>query len=213
MQDASERENVRAGVGGSAADLLGRHVVNGPEYRPRPRVECHGRSVSLSLGRYACAYRHHSRQAEIEDLHQPVGGKKNVLRLEVAVDDPLGVGGRQTVGHRHTVLHSLSPRNRRPAHALPKCLTLQQFHDDIGNALLRPDVVNSQDVRVRKSGDGFGLALKPRQRLGVARGRIRKHLDGHLTLETRVLRAIDLAHAARAERSDNLIRAQVCTGR
>ena len=38
------------------------------------------------------------RDAEIEDLGAPVVGQKNVVRLDVAVDDALGVRGREAVG-------------------------------------------------------------------------------------------------------------------
>ena len=42
----------------------------------------------------------------------------------------------------------------------------------------------------------------------VTRERSGQHLDGHVAPELHVLRAIDFAHPARAERSDNLVRTQ-----
>ena len=54
-------------------------------------------------------------QAEIEDLHAAVGGQEDVLRLDVAVDDALGVGGGQPVGDRRGDFHRLPPVDDRPA--------------------------------------------------------------------------------------------------
>src|SRR4030095_11789245 len=41
----------------------------------------------------------------------------------------------------------------------------------------------------------------------------RENLDGHLTTEPGVTRAVDLAHAARAQWGENLVRAEVGAGR
>ena len=49
-------------------------------------------------------------QAEVEDLHPPVGGEEQVLGLEVAVDDALGVRGGEAASHLGRDLERLARR-------------------------------------------------------------------------------------------------------
>src|SRR5437867_7393285 len=80
-------------MGGNPANLLRRHVADRAHHRPRLGF---GGRRSLSWGRW---FRSPSRQAEVENLYAAVGGEKNVLRLQVPVDDALGMRGGQTVGN------------------------------------------------------------------------------------------------------------------
>ena len=57
------------------------------------------------------------------------------------------------------------------------------------------------------------LALEARERVGVGREPRRQHLDRDVALEPRVARAIDLAHAARAEGRRDLVGAEASAGR
>ena len=50
------------------------------------------------------------------------------------------------------------------------------------------------------------FAFEPREHLGPARHFGGKDFDSDFATETRVTRAIDLAHAARADRRDDLVR-------
>ena len=65
--------------------------------------------------------------------------------------------------------------------------------------------VNVRDVRMIQGGEHFRFALKTREPIGVSGQRRRKNLEGDLTLQLRVRRPIDLAHAAHAERRDDFI--------
>ena len=53
---------------------------------------------------------------------------------------------------------------------------------------------------------------KRAQAIGVLRERRRQHLDRHLAPEPRVLRPVDLAHPARAERREDLVGAELRSG-
>ena len=57
----------------------------------------------------------------------------------------------------------------------------------------------------------LGLAVKPRDPFGVSSVRIRQALDRDLAIELRVTGAINLAHAARPEQADDLVRAEPTT--
>ena len=84
-----EREDVAADIGGRALDLFRRHVSwrAGDERGDGLEVvEGDGRAVRWGGGPQPC-------QAEIEHLDVAVAPDHHVLRLDVAVHDPLVVGG------------------------------------------------------------------------------------------------------------------------
>jgi hypothetical protein len=45
------------------------------------------------------AFAHEAGQAEVEDLHLPVARDEDVLRLQIAVDDPFFVGSGEAARH------------------------------------------------------------------------------------------------------------------
>ena len=63
----------------------------------------------------------------------------------------------------------------------------------------------------RRHGARFLLESAPP--LGVGRDVGRQHLDGHGPIESRVAPLVDLAHPARADERDDLIRAEARAGR
>ena len=74
--------------------------------------------------------------------------------------------------------------------------------------LARPDVVERADVRMRQLRDGPRLALEALAAARVVGEIAGEHLDRDVAIEPRVARAIDLAHAAGAERPEDLERAE-----
>ena len=61
-------------------------------------------------------------------------------------------------------------------------------------------------------GDGLGLALEPREPVRILRYVRRQDLDRHVAPKARVLRAIDLAHAACSKAVENLVRSKTSAG-
>ena len=101
-----------------------------------------------------------------------------------------------------------SIRQRRP---------LDQLHDQraqvasgVSRTLLDP--VQVRNVWMVERGENFGFALEARQAITIRGERRGEHLDRHLTLQRRVGRAVDLAHAAFANLSGNLVRAYARAG-
>jgi hypothetical protein len=90
----------------------------------------------------------HLRQAEIEDLHAPVTRDEHVIRLEIAMDDVLVVGGGEPARELARVLDGLAPRQRRVPDPLAERLAVEQFRDHVGSAPVGPDVVHRKDVGV-----------------------------------------------------------------
>ena len=97
-------------------------------------------------------------------------------------------------------------RERTFLQALRQRLAFHAFHDQIVDAVLMADVVQYTDVRMIQTGDGFGFTLEALLVGGIGRKTRRKNLDRHHAFQPSIPRAINFAHAARAQRPDNLIR-------
>src|SRR5207237_706204 len=76
------------------------------------------------------------------------------------------------------------------------------------DAILLADVVQRADMRMAQRRNRAGLALEALAHLGPSRRVLGQHLDGDDAVEPRIARLIDLAHAARAQRTQNLVRAK-----
>ena len=121
------------------------------------------------------------------------------------MDDALRVRGGQALRHLHAQVDGLAPGEGAALHPLAQRLALQQLHDRVGQPLVVPEVVDGDDVRVGERRQRACLALEAGEGalvLGQAR---RQHLDRDLAMEARVAGAVHLAHAARAQRSDDLV--------
>ena len=61
---------------------------------------------------------------------------------------------------------------------------------------------------MRERGDGLRLALEARAAIRIVGERRRQDLDGDVAVEPRIAGAIDLAHAARADGAEHLVRSK-----
>src|ERR1700730_5350448 len=85
--------------------------------------------------------------------------------------------------------------------SLRERLAFDQFHDE--SAVV--DAVDGRDVGMVQRCEQLSFALEPGDALGVLGEGVGKDLEGDLPLEPGVQGAIDLAHAAGAERRNDLI--------
>jgi hypothetical protein len=91
--------------------------------------------------------------------------------------DAPGVRRGETPGDLLRPVHGLRLRDR-PAVELPaQRLALEQLGDRVRDAVLRAEVVDREDVRVRQRGDRLSLALEARERVRIRRQVRRKDLD------------------------------------
>src|SRR5262249_49699290 len=87
------------------------------------------------------------------------------------------------------------------------------LHDDPSVAVAALETIDMSDVRVAQRRKRLGLLLEARDAHRVARERGGQNLDRHVAAERRVARAVNLAHAAEAERLGDVIRAEQCSWR
>ncbi len=81
----THREQIRPLVHLLALDLFGRHVRHRPDRYARPRLERLRRPLL------------HARNPEVEHLDPPVALQEQIVRLDVAMDDPVRVRSRKHV--------------------------------------------------------------------------------------------------------------------
>jgi hypothetical protein len=88
-------------------------------------------------------------------------------------------------------------------------LAVDILHYEIICAVLVADIMQYTNVRMIQAGDGFCLALEALLPDRI-RGELRvKNLDGYGAVQASVARTINLPQAASAERSNDLIGAEV----
>jgi hypothetical protein len=195
VQDATEAEEVAAVVDRLAARLFGRHVMG----RAGDRSGRGEAGVVAGLG-----------QAEVGDL-DPLDAvfEEEVGRFDVAMDEALGVGGRQAGGDLQADAQD-GLDVERPV-AVELCLERfahDELHDQIGMAAELVHGVDGDDVVVRDGGGGGGLAEEASARQVVPGEGGGQELDGDDPVEPPVERLVYDAHAGAADRLDHLVGAQ-----
>ena len=205
VQHEAEGEEVGAVVGHLAPDLLGGHVAHGADEGAgvgggRGRAE----GIEAGLADRACRLR--PGESEVEQLHAAVRGEERVLGLDVAVDDSAVVGAGQALGEREGDLYGLSPGEPLAGDPLAQGLALEQLGDGVGEIALAADVVEGEEAGVGEGGEGSCLALEAGDAVEVAGDGFGEDLEGDVASEAGVAGAVDLAHATRADRREDLVR-------
>ena len=95
---------------------------------------------------------------------------------------------------------------RAAAEPLGQRLALDQLHHEVVDPPVASDVVKHADVRVVERRGHACLAFEARPNLRLLRHARGQNLDSHDSVQPRVARLVDLAHAPGAERRDDLIR-------
>ena len=149
------------------------------------------------------------RQTEIEDLDSPVTCDEQVLRLQVAMDEPAIVRRAQPTRRLARILDGLALGQRARDQRLAQRFAFQQLDHGIRGSVVLAEIVDRQDVRVRQRRDGPSLPLETRRRIGIRAQRIRQHLDRHVAAQPRVARTVDLAHPAGAQHPDDLVVSEI----
>ncbi len=198
VEDRSEGEDVGLRPHGAGVpELLRGHVAGGPAQgavlRERDALARAGGAVVEVL-----------RDPEVGDEGSSLGREDDVLRLEVAVDDPALVGpaerGREALGERERLVE----RETSPAQARPERAAREVRHDD--------EAARSRRARVEERDEALGLSQAPEEaplpvepggRVSAARG---EDLDRHVATLGRA-GAVDDAYPASSDLSLYLVAA------
>ena len=89
---------------------------------------------------------------------------------------------------------------------------IHPLHCDVGRGSLQPDVVDSDNVGMIQGGRRTSFALESLDAIGIGGRIIPQHLDRHDAPEPTIARAVDLAHAAAAERLEDFVRSEARAG-
>ena len=135
-----------------------------------------------------------------------VGREQHVGRLEVAVHDAGGVRGVEAPAEPLRDLERALDRHRPAPDEVGQRLAAHVLHDDEGR-IADDEIEEARDVGMLDGGDRLRLGLEARAELGVGEQLRLEQLDRHAHADGDVLGDEDLAHAAGAERLDELVAA------
>ncbi len=121
------------------------------------------------------------------------------------MNDPAPMQSRQRV--EDCVCHDdrLVDRQRPALEARGDCLALQQFHHQKRLAAILIELIERADVGVAHASGRARLAAEALERNGIGDDLRTNDLDRHVTIQPIVMRRIDHAHAALAERASDAI--------
>jgi hypothetical protein len=143
-----------------------------------------------------------AREPEVHHANATLVSNHDVVGLEVAMDQPRGMGCRHAApGREHHVEH-LSPATLVLACPRAERAAIHELHGQPHPAVVLADVVHGHDLGMRELGERLGLSQQTRATVGGHRLTARigqQHLDRDLAIELGVVRGIDHAHATRAQ--------------
>src|SRR5262249_44112540 len=122
-----------------------------------------------------------------------------VGRLDVAMDQPLVVGGAQAERHLPPDPQHLRQRQRLTVHAVIERFAPEELHRQERYAALLADLVYRDNVFMLDGGDSAGFAQEALSGSGTGSECRQQYLQRHAPAEVHVLRLEYDAHAARAE--------------
>ncbi len=144
-------------------------------------------------------------QTEVENLCLPAGADEDVCRLDVAMNDSLGVCSVQCVCDLDAqIQHGFNFEGLAGDFMLQRD-AFEVLHGDEGLPTLIVNFVDGADVGVVQSRGSLGFALEAGQRLRISGHVVGKEFEGDETAEFQIFGFVDNAHPAPAELLDHAI--------
>ena len=206
VQHCAKREKIAARIQFPPAHLLRRHVGDGAQHRAGAgqvrlvqRLGVVG-SVALADPRPA-----HLRQTEVENLGVAALGDEDVRRLDVAMDDALGVRGVERIRDLNRQRDKLVILHRTRADGVLERQAIEKLHGDERLAFMLVNVVNGADVGMIQRRSGLRLALEAGQSLRIFGDIVGQEFQRDKAAELEVLRLVNHAHAAAAQLLDDAV--------
>ena len=202
IEDCAESENVGAMVDHLSADLLWRHVAHGSH---RDAVACDGGcQVCRRLRRWGDLG-----EAEVENLDASVFGDEQVFWLEIAMHDAFFMRVGEAVSDLHAELNCLTQAQWAAPQTLAEGFSFQEFGYQVGRSLVSSHLKDRENVGMAQSGGGFGLDLEALQSIRFGGDKLGENFDGDVAIQPGIAGAVDLAHTAGAEWSEDFILAKL----
>ncbi|HME31799.1 MAG TPA: hypothetical protein VKG65_03505 [Terriglobales bacterium] len=144
-------------------------------------------------------------QSKIKDLSVTAFGYEDIGRLDVAVDDSLGMSGVQRVGNLNRQREDNFGLYRLSRDEMLQGYAVEEFHGKERLTVLLANVENGANVEMIQRRRGLRLALESGERLRVAGDFFRQEFEGDETMQPRVLGLKYHAHAAATEFLDDAV--------
>ena len=148
----------------------------------------------------------HLGNAEIRDLDLAVTGNNDILRLDITMNDPLLVCGAQSAGNLHGNIQCLADAELSlHLDIILEGDALNQFHYDKVDAVFVTYVIYTDNIRMGQSRRGLCLCPEFAHKIIIRAEFMFQDFDGHKTIESLVLRLVDIRHTARTDAFNNLV--------
>src|SRR5271155_187705 len=109
------------------------------------------------------------RQSEIENLRVPALRDKNIGRLDVAMNDALGVSGVERIGDVNGQRNGCFDLYRPTVNAMLQGQPVQKLHGDERASAVFGNFIDGANVGMVQRGSSAGFAAESFQRLWVLR--------------------------------------------
>jgi len=201
IQHRAKGPDVTARVGFLALQLFRRHVLRRSENRA-----FEGERGGERIFRGSCL-RHRFRKAEIEHL-DAIPRQHDVLRFHVAMRYSGAMRAVERIGDLGGELERLIERESALLDAGGQCLALHVLHHHVTGSVLDADIVEYADVRMVQRGNNTRFPFEAGAEIFAFGDVFGQNLDRDGAVEPAVAGFVHLAHAAGAERDENLVRAE-----
>jgi hypothetical protein len=145
-------------------------------------------------------------ESEVQDLGAAVATEKQVVGLEIAMNDSLFMRRRQAASQLLRQGDGLGKKKSSLAQSCREGLTFEQFGYHVRRSAGFTDIEDGQDVGMIESGRGACLLLKAAQTIDAGGESGGQNLDGDVPSESRITATIDLAHATGTQGPGDLVR-------
>ena len=141
--------------------------------------------------------------AEVGDLHAPLGVDHQVLGLEVAVDDARRVRVREP--GEHALEHAAELGRLEPTHPRAQRTARHVLHGDVTHPVVLEDVEHGDDALVVERAGQPRLADEPADHLGVLALELQQLLQRHEPVELDLAGQVHASHPAPAQLPHDLV--------
>ena len=124
------------------------------------------------------------------------------------MNDPPGMGRAQSVGDLAAIVHGSLRGERTCLERLPERLPVEQLHHGKLQPVGTSKIEDGEDVRMGQRRDRPRLTLEASESVGIGRHSRGQDLDRDVAVQLRVMSLEHLAHAAGADRRDDLVRTE-----